>query len=169
MSITTFAQTDNTKLHNRIQQYFTQGNQRLFDFHQNFYYGSGTNTLLNAEDIENGINTRQSRATLLTMSGNAEDIENGINTRQSRATLLTMSGPPASQPASQPARIRQSNNQFFPSENLVKNCSSEERERARSLYMHERSIQSTRVIRRGGFRKSAEEKRQPTKYGIRDI
>ncbi|XP_052261123.1 uncharacterized protein LOC127865188 [Dreissena polymorpha] len=29
--------------------------------------------------------------------------------------------PPASQPASQPARIRQSNNQFFPSENLVKN------------------------------------------------
>ncbi|KAH3845077.1 hypothetical protein DPMN_087347 [Dreissena polymorpha] len=29
--------------------------------------------------------------------------------------------PPASQPASQPARIPQSNNQFFPSENLVKN------------------------------------------------
>jgi hypothetical protein len=29
--------------------------------------------------------------------------------------------PPARQPASQPARIRQSNNQFFPSENLVKN------------------------------------------------
>ena len=28
--------------------------------------------------------------------------------------------PPARQPASQPARIRQSNNQFFPSENLVK-------------------------------------------------
>ncbi|KAH3811615.1 hypothetical protein DPMN_140027 [Dreissena polymorpha] len=28
---------------------------------------------------------------------------------------------PASQPARQPARIRQSNNQFFPSENLVKN------------------------------------------------
>ncbi|KAH3695056.1 hypothetical protein DPMN_082541 [Dreissena polymorpha] len=28
--------------------------------------------------------------------------------------------PPASQPASQHARIRQSNNQFFPSENLVK-------------------------------------------------
>ncbi|KAH3859545.1 hypothetical protein DPMN_102362 [Dreissena polymorpha] len=28
--------------------------------------------------------------------------------------------PPASQPASPPARIRQSNNQFFPSENLVK-------------------------------------------------
>jgi len=27
--------------------------------------------------------------------------------------------PPASQPARQPARIRQSNNQFFPSENLV--------------------------------------------------
>ena len=27
---------------------------------------------------------------------------------------------PARQPASQPARIRQSNNQFFPSENLVK-------------------------------------------------
>ncbi|KAH3739005.1 hypothetical protein DPMN_045649 [Dreissena polymorpha] len=26
---------------------------------------------------------------------------------------------PASQPANQPARIRQSNNQFFPSENLV--------------------------------------------------
>ncbi|KAH3867834.1 hypothetical protein DPMN_030971 [Dreissena polymorpha] len=26
-------------------------------------------------------------------------------------------------PASQPARIRQSNNQFFPSENLVKNAS----------------------------------------------
>ncbi|KAH3720733.1 hypothetical protein DPMN_063637 [Dreissena polymorpha] len=30
--------------------------------------------------------------------------------------------PPARQPASQPARIRQSNNQFFPSENLVKNA-----------------------------------------------
>ncbi|KAH3866859.1 hypothetical protein DPMN_029982, partial [Dreissena polymorpha] len=29
--------------------------------------------------------------------------------------------PPARQPASQPARIRQPNNQFFPSENLVKN------------------------------------------------
>ncbi|KAH3696146.1 hypothetical protein DPMN_083609 [Dreissena polymorpha] len=29
---------------------------------------------------------------------------------------------PARQPASQPARIRQSNNQFFPSENLVKNA-----------------------------------------------
>ncbi|KAH3815144.1 hypothetical protein DPMN_143665 [Dreissena polymorpha] len=29
--------------------------------------------------------------------------------------------PPARQPAIQPARIRQSNNQFFPSENLVKN------------------------------------------------
>jgi hypothetical protein len=28
MSITTFAQTDNTQLHNRIQQYFTQGHQR---------------------------------------------------------------------------------------------------------------------------------------------
>ncbi|KAH3837765.1 hypothetical protein DPMN_111166 [Dreissena polymorpha] len=28
--------------------------------------------------------------------------------------------PPASPPARQPARIRQSNNQFFPSENLVK-------------------------------------------------
>ncbi|KAH3787240.1 hypothetical protein DPMN_165360 [Dreissena polymorpha] len=28
---------------------------------------------------------------------------------------------PARQPASPPARIRQSNNQFFPSENLVKN------------------------------------------------
>ncbi|KAH3719193.1 hypothetical protein DPMN_062025 [Dreissena polymorpha] len=28
--------------------------------------------------------------------------------------------PPARQPARQPARIRQSNNQFFPSENLVK-------------------------------------------------
>ncbi|KAH3691230.1 hypothetical protein DPMN_193178 [Dreissena polymorpha] len=27
--------------------------------------------------------------------------------------------PPARQPARQPARIRQSNNQFFPSENLV--------------------------------------------------
>ncbi|KAH3736777.1 hypothetical protein DPMN_043350 [Dreissena polymorpha] len=30
--------------------------------------------------------------------------------------------PPARQPASQPARIRQSNNQFFPSENLVNNA-----------------------------------------------
>ncbi|KAH3874484.1 hypothetical protein DPMN_037729 [Dreissena polymorpha] len=34
--------------------------------------------------------------------------------------------PPARQPASQPARIRQSNNQFFPSENLVKNDDSSE-------------------------------------------
>ncbi|KAH3774588.1 hypothetical protein DPMN_175970 [Dreissena polymorpha] len=33
--------------------------------------------------------------------------------------------PPASQPASQPAHIRQSNNQFFPSENLVNNTTGE--------------------------------------------
>ncbi|KAH3703233.1 hypothetical protein DPMN_078264 [Dreissena polymorpha] len=41
--------------------------------------------------------------------------------RPARQLASQPASQPARQPASPPARIRQSNNQFFPSENLVNN------------------------------------------------
>ncbi|KAH3828891.1 hypothetical protein DPMN_130876 [Dreissena polymorpha] len=59
--------------------------------------------------------------------------------------LIPPARQPASPPASQPARIRQSNNQFFPSENLVK----KEKNIARTRFRTSDPWSPARVLKQG--------------------